>query len=90
MDFAFTPDQIAVKDGILAFARERLNSSPTGDDEVFPWEKWAQCADFGLLGLVLPKSMGAAATIASRRPLRWKRSGRAARITASFMPSSPR
>jgi hypothetical protein len=58
VDFSFDSDQIAVRDGIRAFARDRLLSDPPGDDEVFPREKWTQCAEFGLLGLVIPKEYG--------------------------------
>lgn len=56
MDFALTPDQIEVRETTLAFARERLNSEgPPDDDETFPRDKWAACAEFGLLGLLLPR-----------------------------------
>jgi alkylation response protein AidB-like acyl-CoA dehydrogenase len=59
LDFAFTPEQTAVRDSTLDFARERLNAGgPPGDDEAFPREKWAECAGFGLLGLVAPSEYG--------------------------------
>jgi len=60
VDFSLTPDQKEIRDGTLAFAREQLNAGgpPEDDDETFPREKWDQCAEFGLLGLLVPEELG--------------------------------
>jgi alkylation response protein AidB-like acyl-CoA dehydrogenase len=60
MEFALSPEQIALRDGTLDFARKRLNSGDL-DDETFPRDKWQQCADFGLLGLLTPEEHGGSA-----------------------------
>jgi alkylation response protein AidB-like acyl-CoA dehydrogenase len=60
VDFALTPDQIEIRDGTLAFARQHLNTGGPPDDETFPRDKWAACAEFGLLGLLLPQEYGGA------------------------------
>lgn len=60
MDFSATPEQKALRDSIVRFARERLNDHLVERDRAaeFPRALWAQCAQMGLLGLPLPEEWG--------------------------------
>ncbi|MBV9790648.1 MAG: acyl-CoA dehydrogenase family protein [Chloroflexi bacterium] len=60
MDFAWTRQQLILKDSIIAFAREQLNDRVTERDRSgeFSREGWRRSADFGLLGLTIPVEYG--------------------------------
>jgi alkylation response protein AidB-like acyl-CoA dehydrogenase len=60
MDLSFGPEQLALRDEIVRFARSELNSDLISHDrdEVFPRENWAKCAQFGIPGLPFPKEYG--------------------------------
>ena len=60
MDFSLTQSQIALRESIVAFAREEIN--PTigdgGGKEGFPFELWEKCGRFHLCGLPFPQKYG--------------------------------
>ena len=56
MDFAITEDQLRYKEAITEFAINVLNGNK--DEETFSREMWQKCADFGILGLSVPKEYG--------------------------------
>jgi alkylation response protein AidB-like acyl-CoA dehydrogenase len=60
MDFSYTPEQRALRDSILRFARERLNAQMVERDRAgaFPRDLWNECARMGLMGLPLPEAFG--------------------------------
>lgn len=60
MDFAWTRQQLMLKDSIIAFAREQLNERVTERDRSgeFNREGWQRSAEFGLLGLTIPTEYG--------------------------------
>lgn len=60
MDFAWTRQQLMLKDSIIAFAREQLNERVTERDRSGEFNRagWQRCADFGLLGLTIPTEYG--------------------------------
>lgn len=59
MDFSWTPDQLAFKQKVIEFAAT-LNSDYTEREREgrFSRDLWQQCADFGILGLAMPKVYG--------------------------------
>jgi hypothetical protein len=60
MDFAFTPEQLALRDEIAKFARQELNSDliARDRDEAFSRDHWLKCARFGIQGLPFPREFG--------------------------------
>lgn len=54
MNFSLTDEQQALRDSVLDFAKRAL--SGTGDG--FDRERWQACADFGILGMPVPESLG--------------------------------
>jgi alkylation response protein AidB-like acyl-CoA dehydrogenase len=63
VDFSWSPDQIELKKRMAEFARSELNEGvqEADHDGRFSREKWQRCADFGVLGLAMPKQIGGAA-----------------------------
>jgi alkylation response protein AidB-like acyl-CoA dehydrogenase len=59
MDFELTPEQQALRDGIIAFASD-LNDDVVARDREheFSREGWKRCADFGIQGLPVPEAYG--------------------------------
>lgn len=62
MDFAWTEDQVALKETAVAFARKELNEGVIERDResTFSREGWRKCAGFGLMGLPFPEEYGGA------------------------------
>jgi len=60
MDFSFTEEQQILRENIVRFARESLNSDVIGRDreQTFSRELWRKCADMGLQGLPVPEEYG--------------------------------
>ena len=60
MDFSFTKEQISFKESVVKFARRELNDGVTERDKKgeFFRDGWRKCADFGILGLPMPKEFG--------------------------------
>lgn len=59
MDFSWTPDQLAFKQKVIEFARTLNTDYQEREREGrFSRELWQQCADFGILGLAMPKQYG--------------------------------
>ncbi len=56
MDFAWTDEQLAIKDAVVRFAKSELSDGVLGRDRggEFPAELWRKCAKFGILGLSVP------------------------------------
>lgn len=60
MDFSFSEEQIKFRDSVVKFAHRELNEK-AGEREKngeFFAEGWKKCAEFGILGLPLPKKYG--------------------------------
>lgn len=62
MDFAWTPEQQARRDAVVAFARAHLNDSvyERDRDEQFLRDGWRKCAEHGILGANVPVEYGGA------------------------------
>jgi alkylation response protein AidB-like acyl-CoA dehydrogenase len=62
MDFAWSEEQIALRNRYVLFAREQLDDDILGRDREgeFARELWQRCADFGVLGLSVPAAYGGA------------------------------
>ncbi len=60
MDFSWTKEQLELKQAVIEFARKELNDDLISRDKngVFSVEFWKKCADFGILGLPIPKEYG--------------------------------
>jgi hypothetical protein len=60
MDFAFSEDQLALRERYVGFAEETLNQDLVSRDRdgVFSRANWQACADFGILGLSVPPEYG--------------------------------
>ncbi|MEM8859770.1 MAG: acyl-CoA dehydrogenase family protein [Chloroflexota bacterium] len=60
MDFAWTPEQLALKQEAIEFAQRELNHnvSQRERNNEFPVEDWKKCAEFGIQGLTIPKAYG--------------------------------
>jgi alkylation response protein AidB-like acyl-CoA dehydrogenase len=60
MDFALTPEQHALQNAAIEFARRELNSNMVERDaqQVFSHEGWKKCAAFGVQGMPIPKEYG--------------------------------
>jgi alkylation response protein AidB-like acyl-CoA dehydrogenase len=64
MEFAWTDDQLALRERYRRFAEERLNDDLVTRDRkgAFSRKLWQACADFGILGLSVPDEYGGAPT----------------------------
>jgi len=62
MDFTFTDEQKAIRDGIIRFAQAELTPGSLERDEahVFSKDLWLRCGDMGLQGLPVPAEYGGA------------------------------
>ena len=60
MDFTWSEEQLALKQSITEFATRSLNDGVIDDDRAgtFSRERWARCAEFGVLGLPVPEGYG--------------------------------
>ena len=59
MDFAWSPQQIQLKDDVYAFTKSLPKDEVRRDkDSEFAREHWQQCADYGIQGLAVPKHYG--------------------------------
>src|SRR5260370_38931840 len=60
MDFAWSNEQLDMRDAIIKFARSELNDQLIERDrnEEFSWEAWRKCAEFGIQGLPAPVEFG--------------------------------
>lgn len=60
MDFSWSAEQIALKNKVIAFAQQDLNTDVRGRDRdgVFSPELWRKCGDFGIQGWFMPKEYG--------------------------------
>ena len=60
MNFAWTDEQLALKQKAIDFAEAELNNNliERNRDGEWSWEVWRKCADYGLFGLTIPKKYG--------------------------------
>jgi alkylation response protein AidB-like acyl-CoA dehydrogenase len=60
VDFELTPEQHALQNAAIEFARRELNSNMIERDaeQVFSHEGWEKCAAFGVQGMPIPKEYG--------------------------------
>ena len=60
MDFSWSDEQLAFKDAVVKFARQRLNHEMIERDREgrFSRELWQECAGFGIQGLPFPEKYG--------------------------------
>ncbi len=60
MDFSFTEEQIKQKQAAAEFAQKELNHDIISRDKnnEFPLADWKKCAEYGILGLTIPKAYG--------------------------------
>ena len=60
MDFELTPEQQAVQEAAIEFARRELNESMIERDasQTFSRNGWQKCAAFGVQGMSIPKEYG--------------------------------
>lgn len=60
MDFGFSPDQVALKQAAVEFARGALNENLVDRERrhEFSREGWQRCADFGVQGLPFAPELG--------------------------------
>ena len=60
MNFSWNEKQLALRESVIAFAREELNGDLIENDLTctFPHEAWQKCAKFGIQGLGIPKEYG--------------------------------
>lgn len=60
MDFAFTPEQLAIRDAVARFAAKDLNADLQQRDKEqrFSRENWEKCAAFGIHGMPFPQEYG--------------------------------
>lgn len=65
MDFAWSEEQLALRERYVRFGREQLGGDvETRDREgAFPRELWQACAEFGVLGLSVPDPYGGAGDV---------------------------
>ena len=56
MNFALTDEQTELANGTRRFASKMLTSDPDSDE--FPRPDWEKCAEYGLLGLLIPAKYG--------------------------------
>ena len=64
MDFSWTDEQQEVRQDAIAFAEQHLNDDLIARNRAGEWscEAGRKCADYGLLGLVVPEEYGGSAT----------------------------
>jgi len=62
MDFAWSSEQLAVRDAILEFGRRELQDGAMARDRdaTFPRDLWRRCAEMGVQGLPIPEAYGGA------------------------------
>lgn len=61
MNFSWTAEQLAYRETVAAFAKEALTTPNIIERDktgTFASELWKKCADFGILGLTIPKVYG--------------------------------
>jgi alkylation response protein AidB-like acyl-CoA dehydrogenase len=60
MDFSWTPEQLELRDAIIAFGEGALVDDMVARDRdgTFARDLWSRCADFGLVGLPFPREYG--------------------------------
>jgi alkylation response protein AidB-like acyl-CoA dehydrogenase len=59
MNFELSEDQIALRDSTLKFSVTTLKGTSASIDNLeFPRQQWDQCAEFGLLGVLIPEEYG--------------------------------
>ncbi|MEM7346338.1 MAG: acyl-CoA dehydrogenase family protein, partial [Chloroflexota bacterium] len=60
MDFSWTDEQLALKEKTIKFAQEELNNdiSEREQQNHFSVEDWKKCAEYGILGLCIPREYG--------------------------------
>src|SRR5438046_2604530 len=60
LDFAWSPEQVALNSTIVEFARRELNDDVIGRDRRGEFNRagWRQCAELGIQGLFLPEEYG--------------------------------
>lgn len=60
MNFSWNEKQLALRESIIAFAKEELNGDLIDNDLTcaFPHAAWQKCAEFGILGLGIPQAYG--------------------------------
>ncbi|MEM1128600.1 MAG: acyl-CoA dehydrogenase family protein [Bacteroidota bacterium] len=60
MNFAWTDEQLALRERAVTFAERCLNDDLVADDQAgaFSWRKWRACADFGFQGMNVPTAYG--------------------------------
>ncbi len=60
MNFSFTTEQEALKNEVIEFARQQLNKGLINRDKEgkFSIDLWKKCADFGIMSLAAPLSLG--------------------------------
>jgi alkylation response protein AidB-like acyl-CoA dehydrogenase len=63
LDFAWSPEQLALKSTIVEFAQRELNDDVIGRDRRGEFNRagWRQCAELGIQGLFLPEEHGGGA-----------------------------
>jgi len=61
MDFSLDSEQIQLKEAIIKFSRKKLDNPENGNkgsNMHFSYDGWKNCAEFGILGLAVPKIYG--------------------------------
>jgi hypothetical protein len=60
MDFAFTPEQTAIREAVVKFAEAELNDGLTQREaeQRLSRDNWDKCASFGIHGLPFPREYG--------------------------------
>lgn len=60
MDLSWSDEQRALREAVLEFGRLNLSRSSGGPEgeEQFSRDRWMQCAQFGILGLPVPREFG--------------------------------
>lgn len=63
MDFSWSKEQLELRDGVIAFARQTLNRDfPERErNGQFSRELWSECARFGIQSMPMPEAYGGAA-----------------------------
>ena len=60
MEFSWSPEQLELRQRVIDFARTQLNDNILERDHSgeFSRENWRKCAEFGLLGMMIPEEFG--------------------------------
>jgi alkylation response protein AidB-like acyl-CoA dehydrogenase len=60
MEFSWSPEQLELRQRVIDFARTQLNDNIVERDHSgeFSRENWHKCAEFGLLGMMIPEEYG--------------------------------